>query len=123
MTKDIWPFKVNLKIDTKNLIDVPAEMSSQEIFKNWLIRVIVIYSNENKGLSMFEQKRLYRMRQALEVAVKLKDDFCEFEPEDFRWIIKLLNEIRIPAEGNEIIMLIDASLRAAQSEHDTEVKE
>jgi len=116
--KPVIPFTLGLNIDLDGLEGIPEDQGPAEIARNWLIRGIIDYSEQSKGLLIAHHIQAKRIRDLMEAAVKTDSQKVELEPEDYRFLKMCWEQSKKTMHANEVIVRVNGILTDAQSEHD-----
>lgn len=116
--KPVIPFRLKLEIDLEGLEGIPEDQGPAEIARNWMIRGIIDYSEQSKGLLIQHHIQAKRIRDLMEAAVKTETKELELEQEDFRFLKMCWEQSRKTMHANEVIVRVNSILTEAQSDHD-----
>jgi hypothetical protein len=64
------PFKVNMVFSLDGLEGIPPDTIAPQIFMNWVIKSVILYSQQSKGLMIQNHRQAKRLREIFEQEVK-----------------------------------------------------
>jgi len=68
--KPVKPFKIDMVINLDGLDGIPPETEAPQIFMNWAIKSILLFSQQSKGLMIQHHRQLKGIRDRLEEETK-----------------------------------------------------
>jgi len=116
--KPVLAFRLKLAINLDGLEGIPEDQTPAEIARNWMIRGIIDYSEQSKGLLIAHHLQAKRIRDIMEAAIKAKQEVVELEAEDYRFLKMCWEQSKKTMHANEVIVRVHEILAEAQSDYD-----
>jgi hypothetical protein len=133
-TKAVVPYKVNMVISLDGLEGLPEDTSAPSIFRHWVIKSVLLFSTQSKGMAINHHRQLRRIREMLDHQVDLygqgvKKTVLESIRSEFAleglelWEVKNLVELLTKAEQQRFIPAKDKLKEILESESKEEAAE
>ena len=117
--KDTYPYYLDMNINIDKLQNIPNGVDAPQIFYSTILNHIRKVGKAEGGLSIYDHRKYYSLRTAMEDAMKVKEtDKVEISADDFDFMWKYWHKDKMEPEGNEMVFQVDIKIRDAQSKHD-----
>jgi len=100
-------------ISLDNLHGYPDNSSPQQVFYMMLLQFLIAWAKQKTGAELKYQKMFFKIRKAMEEAIKVKDSSFNLEVEEFEFLNQVRNEVKLDFEANESIMRVNDQIEKA----------
>lgn len=107
-------YVIEMTMDLTTLHGYPEGSSPEQVFHLMLLQVFMSWAKQNQGVDYKSQKMFYKIRKAMEEALKVKDKSFNLGVEEFEFLNKARNEVKMDLEANEAIMRVNEKIDQAQ---------
>jgi hypothetical protein len=111
-------FVVDLNISLDGLHGYPGGSTPAQVFQMMMMQFMLAWSKQGLGSILADQRMFFKVRKAMEDAIKVGDTTFNLEPEEYAFIDKVRHEVKLEFEANEAIMRVNEQLDKARENYE-----
>ena len=112
-------FVIEMGMTLDGLHGYPEGSTGEKVFYMMIMQFLMLWGQQSKGATLKDQKMFYKIRKAMDEAIKTKDASFNLEPEEFDFLDKVRVEVKLDLEANEAVIRVNEQIDKAVTNYES----